>query len=104
MFGKASFFVVCRSYFKQEFKGICITPSSALNNGINILATNAYSLVIFNDSACGNFNYSDHRIWIDCVYQHKGNKLTNFIKDCRNKAVLKKHQNFELSLDKQVIF
>ena len=97
MFGKASFFVTCKRDLRKYLKGISITPTSALNNGINILATNAYSLVIFNDSACSNFNYSDHRIWIDCVYQHKGNKLTNFIKDCRNKAVLKKHQNFELS-------
>ena len=95
MFGKASFFVAGKSVFRNPLKGISITPTSALNNGINILATNDYSLVIFNDSTCSNFNYSDHRIWIDCVYQN--NKLTNFIKDCRNKAVLKKHQNFELS-------
>jgi len=97
MFGKASFFVGSRSDFREYVKGVSITPSSALNNGINILATNGHYLVIFNDSTCNSLNFPDHRIWIDCVYQHKGKKLTNFIKDCRTKAVLKRHQNFQLT-------
>ena len=97
MFGKASFFCAPYDDLRESFRGICIAPSSALNNGINIEATNGNYLVIFNDSTCDNFNFPDQRIWIDCVLQGSGKKLTNFIKDCRTRAVFKKYQNFQLT-------
>ena len=104
MMGKASFFctdpnLLFTTPLRGVLQNICLMPSSALNEGMNIVATDAYSLVIFNDSVCDTSNFfhsSKGRIWINCV-RDKNYKLTDFIKDCRNRSVLKKYKNFKLT-------
>ena len=97
MMGKASYFVSYTDY-RTYYRGIGIAKSSALNDGINIIATDTSRLVIFNDSRCKNSNlltYTEARIYIGCVTVN--GKLTRFIKDCRAQAVLKEHPTFTLT-------
>ena len=105
MMGKASYFSKkgdWRDHIQgiriARIHGIGIAKSSALNDGINIIATDMSRLVIFNDSRCKNSNlltYTEARIYIDCVIDN--GKLTRFIKDCRTQAVLKEHPTFTLT-------
>ena len=97
MMGKASYFINDGDT-RECLRGIGIAKSSALNDGINIIATDSYRLVIFNDGRCKNSNlltYTEARIYIDCVIDN--GKLTRFIKDCRTQAVLKEHPTFTLT-------
>jgi len=98
MMGKASFFCG-HDDWEFIFRAIYLMPSSALNEGMNIVATDRVSMVIFNDSVCDTSNFfhsSEGRITINCV-RDKNKKLTDFIKDCRNRSVLKKYKRFKLT-------
>jgi hypothetical protein len=97
MMGKASYFIN-NGDSRVHLRGIGIAKSSALNDGINIIATDTSRLVIFNDSRCKNSNlltYTKARIYIDCVIDN--GQLTRFIKDCRTQAVLKERPTFTLT-------
>ena len=95
MFGKASYFTALDAW-QPYLTGICISASAF--QGTNITASSGYYISIFNDPCCNATNItnpSNYQIRIDCVYDEH-NKLTEFIKDCRNKTVLRKHKRFKL--------
>lgn len=111
MFGKASYFTALDAR-EPCLTGICISASAF--QGTNITATSGQYISIFNDPCCNatnipnpsnqenlnikwsvNIRPTNYQIRIDCVYDEH-NKLTQFIKDCRNKTVLRKHKRFTL--------
>ena len=94
MLGKASFFVASRSDWRTYLQCIAITPTSALTEGVNIVATNSMYIAIFNDaqsSSCiSKVVRGNQEVAINCVYKNNG-QLTEFIKDCRNSRVIKEN-------------
>ena len=94
MFGKASFFTDFNVFRGSYLKDIAITPTTALTEGVNIIATNSCHIVIFNDtqsSSCiSKVVRGGKKVAINCVYKENG-RLTEFIKDCRNSRVIKEN-------------